>query len=321
MASKYDKYKNEWVYLYKQGNSAVKIACRYNCVHSTVYKVLKRNGVSRPQGETLSLISKMKYVDIDTYFDVIDTEEKVYYLGLIVADGCIQTPKGGRQQIFSLGLQIGDGYIVDRLAKILGRNVQVIPAKGNDKECRKVYAYSNHICNTLKGYGITNKKSLDNHEAKIFNHIPPELMRHFIRGIVDGDGCIYITNDKRYNSRTGCVTVVGNKQDMQAVSDVFSSIGCKNKTPRKVCNIYEVKWAAKADITRIIHYLYDDATIYLTRKKDIADEILALYENRDAAKLVTDDREKEIVEEIDTNETAFLIPLEGANYVNTIDHH
>lgn len=281
--SHYKEYHSDWIDKYRSGMSIVEISNSYGCDSHTVSNALNKSGSIRPQGETNILLSQRKYVDIDTYFDGINTEEKSYFLGLLLADGCIHSRKGG-QQILSLQLQIDDGYVVERLANVLGRNTSYTPPRNGKsdpythKAMLGMRATSDHIVNTLRGYGFTERKSTDNHDATVFKHIPSNLMRHFIHGIVDGDGSIGLRSDGRY----GHIQVAGNKQDMTAISEVLSSIGCRKAVPYSHYNIYGISYSAKSDVTRILHYLYDDATIYLERKKARADSILGLYRSRAA---------------------------------------
>lgn len=75
--------KQRMVELYKQGISAPKIARMYNIYPGAVYGNLKRRDVkTRPHTE-----AHRKYWINENYFDVIDSEEKAYILGLFYADG------------------------------------------------------------------------------------------------------------------------------------------------------------------------------------------------------------------------------------------
>lgn len=273
--SKYKQFYPEWIEKYVDGMSFREIGSEYGCDGMTVGTVVRKVGKSR----SISDIMNIRYGKYDNYFDNIDDEEKSYFLGMLLADGCIRIHKTGHQQVMSLSLKLCDGYIVERLASILGRKVYYSPLRGRTTEQACIHVHSDHICNTLRGYGFTERKSLDNHEAIGFNHIPPELMRHFIRGIIDGDGCFNITKDKRYkNSITGHVGVCGNINDMQSIANIFTGIGCRNAIVRHRGNIlYRIDYGSKSDVTRILHYLYGSATIYLERKKVKAADILALY--------------------------------------------
>ena len=55
---------------------------------------------------------------------------------------------------------------------------------------------SPHLINTLISYGCTPKKSLTLKfpDISIFKNM--DLIRHFIRGYFDGDGSVFISNEK-----------------------------------------------------------------------------------------------------------------------------
>jgi hypothetical protein len=275
-------YHGEWIELYKGGMGCVEISRLYNCAASSVSVVTEKYGIRRSRKEAHQLAHVQKYGEADNYFDNIDTEEKAYYLGYIVADGCIFERKSNGEKALSIFLQVTDGYIIERLGSILRRNVLVRPPKGKDKEQRGLRVTSAHIYDTLRSYGITERKSYDNHEATVFNHIPPDLMSHFLRGLIDGDGCIIAIRGRRDRRRdSGRISLCGNRSDMQGVADIFTSIGCRSAKVRKRLNIYGVTWGSMTDLRNIIHYLYDNATIYLDRKKRVAEEILSVIDNTD----------------------------------------
>lgn len=276
---KYTKYYDEWIELYKSGRSTLYISGMYNCSIHAVSNVIKTAGITRSYSEARKTNHNSKYSNVDKYFDILDTSDKCYWLGILLADGCIYNQGNGAQQVLSIGLQSDDGYILSKLSDALGRNITQSPGKGSNKTQLRVKIVSDHVVNTLIGYGFTYRKSYDNHEATIFNHIPSEYMSHFIRGLIDGDGHITTTCTRR--NKGGQIGICGNGNDMDAASTIISNIGCRKSPLYKRGNIYYVSWASRADVTSIIHYLYDDSTIYLTRKKAKADEILALYVDKD----------------------------------------
>jgi intein-encoded DNA endonuclease-like protein len=286
MSSKYDIYHEEWIRLYNSGYTIEDIAKQYSCSVATVYYVLNEAGCVRSKIDADKNKYQRRYGKYDTYFDSIDSEGPVYYLGLILADGCIYTPSKSlyNQQLrLQLKLSEVDGYMVEGLAKILNRRCIYIKESfrngSRSLPSYQVGAVSDYLCNRLIEYGITPRKSLDDHESIIFSHIPDNLMRHFVRGIIDGDGYVLISQ-----GRYGCIGVCGNHNDMKSIANVFSNIGCCTRSPIVRDSRYSrVNWTSRADVTRIISYLYDDATIYLTRKYDKAMDILELYDRREAA--------------------------------------
>ena len=71
---------NEYV---KGDISIVMCAKKYNIGATTLTRHLKKNGIEIKENHG------KKYFYNENYFEIIDTEEKAYWLGFIAADGCI----------------------------------------------------------------------------------------------------------------------------------------------------------------------------------------------------------------------------------------
>lgn len=120
-------------------------------------------------------------------FDVIDTEEKAYWLGFIFADGYISSRDNG----FELSLKGSDIEHLHKFNKFMEHNkdnVKLGEVKNKDKtflRCRWGIV-NKHLWNTLNNLGCTPRKSL----TLQFPNISEELEIPFIRGYFDGDGCL-----------------------------------------------------------------------------------------------------------------------------------
>lgn len=67
----------------------------------------------------------------------------------------------------------------------------------------------------------------------------------------------------------------GKKKTCEYMSD---KLNLKTKLLQETGDFYTLKTSCRADVVRIGHYLYDDATIYLDRKKNKLLEIFEVYE-------------------------------------------
>ena len=213
----------------------------------------------------------MKYNYDINYFKVINTEEKAYWLGFIYADGCI-TSDIRQQLIIELCKQ-------DRI--ILEKFIDCI--NGNNKIYENKYSYRLSICqkdftNNLLNKGVFPRKSLLL-EFPSTDIIPTQLIRHFIRGYFDGDGCIscnqYYNKTQNKHSYVSEFNILGTNAFIKSISEILPSSKYKIKHETKQSNVYKYRVDNRVDIIRIFHYLYDDANIYLERKynkfMDIAD--------------------------------------------------
>lgn len=135
-------------------------------------------------------------------FDILDTEEKAYWLGFIWADGCITNVKENKlNYAFELGLSIKDIEHLRKFCKfadIPETKIKVRKNNGLNKDreyylCR-VQISSKHLWNTLNNYGCYPNKTTNEIFPSIKIFSKPELITHFIRGFFDGDGWVYLDN-------------------------------------------------------------------------------------------------------------------------------
>ena len=143
--------------------------------------VLKKLGIK--------IINKQNQVRVNEHiFDSIDTEEKAYWLGFMFADGFVLS----NDNTIGLDLAEKDFTHLEKFRLFLNfiGNLKVTNTNfPNVKRVRLEFS-SKYMKQILISYGCIPKKSLTLNfpNINIFNNI--ELIRHFIRGYVDGDGCL-----------------------------------------------------------------------------------------------------------------------------------
>lgn len=121
----------------------------------------------------------------ETYFDAIDTETKAYWLGFILADGCVRS-QNGRTHSLTVGL---GGIDIDHLSTMErdfggSRTPRRDPRNGTVR----LTWYSKYLVSRLMNLGIEQRKS----GKERIPAFPPQFTRHFWRGVFDGDGCLAI---------------------------------------------------------------------------------------------------------------------------------
>lgn len=206
----------------------------------------------------------------DSFFEKIDTEEKAYWLGMLMADGNI-SDFGRKSYTIRLLLKESDIYHVQNFADAidLKKTIRI------DKEGRgSIAIHSKKMFFDLIAHGIYPNKT--GHE--VFPSLDETLMPHFIRGFFDGDGTIYARNqhDKRKRSMCAIGFICMNKDFMDSLLFHLENT-CNvsiNSHYKKGKNVYECKTEAINSCVRIIDYIYKDATIYLERKYKIAKNFL-----------------------------------------------
>ena len=226
------------------------------------------------------------------YFKVIDTEEKAYWLGFLYADGCIlESVKNGRVKAMNIELSLKYDDI-KHLKKFLycicsNAPIKKKKVKLNDKvyyACR-VNICCTEMCRDLIKLGCTPRKSLT---LKFPNEeqVPKHLLKHFIRGYFDGDGCIShgkhnIIYNNEYYTRCG---FSGTKDILEGIHKYLDDFGLNRITHVHQSQAYEVMWGGKNNALKIYHALYDNATIYLDRKYEKFQLAMLHYQVIDSCK-------------------------------------
>lgn len=230
----------------------------------TIIKVLNKFKVKR-----YSKIQLFSPELKENYFEDINTEYKAYFLGLIITDGCLLKKEKG-QNLVNLTLQEKDKYIIEALLKDICSNKIPTP---DGRGCYSVNIISNKMVSDLEKYGLKENKSL----STIFpTNIPNNLYSHLIRGIFDGDGSFsfYVRKDRK--SHTKAIRLCqGNKKFLE---DIIIYL-YENKNIEKINlfrekdNLWSFAYRKNDSMMKLISFLYDDASIFIKRKKEIADKI------------------------------------------------
>lgn len=253
--------------LYNNGYSAATIGLIVNRSSGFIQKVLKSNNI---QLRSLSdACNRIKTIN-NTFFDTINTESKAYYLGLLFADGSIKS-KSNR---IELKLIEQDKDILSKFSNlILGQErLNYIEYKKYPYACKNAnnlytFCVSNKsIKDALIKLGCTPNKSLT---LKFPQNIPNELLKHFIRGYFDGDGCITYASLKNHkdfytaivSTNDFCVSlqnIILNVLDIK--SGIIRGSGKKNTITKKLYI------GGNRQVLKFMSWLYSDATYFLQRK-------------------------------------------------------
>lgn len=216
-----------------------------------------------------SLLYKSKYgkyyVNQD-YFENIDNEWKSYWLGFLFADGCVtikRNSKNSNKMDYNLDLTLceKDYSHIEKFKNSL-QNDSPIKEKNirfNDKNIKsyRITICNKKICEDLNNIGCTPKKTF----SVKFPNINEDLIRHFIRGYFDGDGCIHIN----IKNNTVCFSIIGTYDMLNYIKNYFNDNNIKCKISKNK-NIYELRCNNKYDVGEIYKLLYKESNICLDRK-------------------------------------------------------
>lgn len=243
----------------------VALARKYNVSAPTAGKICK----DLPKWRKTIIFSPNLQED---WFEIIDTEEKAYYLGLFFTDGNVYT-SNKTQAVCSITQKEEDDYILRRWLRLVESNRKI---SHDGRGCSQASVLSNKMKKDLSKYGVTLSKT----SRDVLPQIPTHLMPHLIRGIFDGDGNIeakwYIPSDGRHRFKHK-ISFCGSRGLMEDINDFL----CKTLSldvPRlpydyKNKRLSEIQYTNYNDIEKIGDYLYGEATIFLYRKKELYDLI------------------------------------------------
>ena len=209
----------------------------------------------------------------ESYFETIDSEKKAYFLGLLTADGNVYDGYKTKTHPpnINLTLQDQDSYILDALKNELRINKN---ATSDGRGCYQLSVFSKKMAKDLSVYSIVPNKSF----TTIFpDNLPADLYRHYVRGFLDGDGSVgYYARPGRSVHMKSVRFCSGSYDYLKGLVSFFHSVLDVSDAAiwREKEKLWSIAWRRNDDLEKIIHWLYDDATIYFSRKKEKCDLIL-----------------------------------------------
>lgn len=251
---------NKIIELYKSGLSAKKISLNLNCDVKTVYRIR----------DNLQLGYNRQYNFNKQYFYNIDTEEKAYWLGFIYADGCIsQSSKHNQNRlIISLSaIDVNHLYKFKKSIEFTG-NIAIYknmcPKAGLKNYCR-IHINNKEFIEGLIMHECIPRKSL----VLKFPEINPLIIKHFIRGYFDGDGCITLGKD-----RLAQISLLGTHEFINScVQIIYENLNIKLNV-NKNRSVFKFQTSSLYNVKTILNWIYKDSTIYLDRKFKLYQYIL-----------------------------------------------
>lgn len=247
---------------YKNGAKVKELEKEFNCTNFTIYKVINRENLNKIHGNR-------KFSIDENYFNVINSERKAYFLGLIWADGSILKSKG----TLSIHLQKEDEYLLEELRNDICPSKPLKyyqPKNLKWKERAMLTIHSYPLINSLINIGcIPNKRQ----GVQFPDCIPKNLIHHFIRGYFDGDGCVSILNksEKRMTVYfTGALEFITELKNQLALLGVeFNKVTSDGRNNVTV----SIAIGKKSKLNQLFDILYNNSTIFMKRKQEKYEKI------------------------------------------------
>lgn len=246
------------------------------CSGDTINYWMKKFGI--PNIDYSTVVSQTRiHIFNEQYFDVIDSEEKAYWLGYIMADGCVSTSSSKivSPNEFTINCKSEDSNHLRKLNLALSSDYPIKISEKCDHK-RGIYWISAELkirsvrlCNSLIQNQVVPRKT---GKEIIPATVSDIYLLPFIRGFFDGDGSIF--------RRPLCYGVHVGKSSQRIIvqiQDFFKSKGIIWKmyvSHNYNIPFYYLDTNKKETVIAILHLLYDNATVYLDRKFNKAQEVL-----------------------------------------------
>lgn len=204
-------------------------------------------------------------------FSSIKTEEDAYWLGIMYSDGWVRADRN------EIGLGSIDRELIERFKAYTG-TTNSIQVKEKDY-CKGKALPDGRICKSSKEfYTITfsskktkeNLKKLDCMPKKSLilccptkEQIPDELLWHFFRGYIDGDGWLRYDNNKHKYT-------IGFLGTQKFIEELTGRLRIQHyghmRRKEENGNVFSFSIDKKELVEKVLTNMYSNSSIYLTRK-------------------------------------------------------
>lgn len=232
----------------KEGKSTRKIAELMGVHHNTVSYWIKK----------YNLNDKSKFKKTDNYkFGKIDSKEKAYLLGFILADSHISDNNS-----VEISVSMQDKEVVEYLSRILNSNVSYDNIM--DKKAKRFPR-----ARTVKKIeDITKFIGGRRKEERHFPIVNKKYAKYLLQGLFDADGCITwgVRKDKKRLWHKICITsqlniLIGVQNFLNKTLGISTVV-----RPKGSEKCYIIEFANKEDVIKFLNYIYSDDYIVLKRK-------------------------------------------------------
>lgn len=251
LRKKFDEIDKQALGLIKSGMNCSQVARRLGIDQQSMNTRLKMKF-------NLSILPDGKKQVDSHFFDVIDSEEKAYWLGFFYADG-YNSGKG-----IELTVKSSDKNHLKKFKQAIKskHNIGHKIVKLSEKEygAYRISIKDKGLSAGLSNHGCYKAKTFD---IKFPDLDSLELYRHFVRGFIDGDGCI-----SKHASYIGIEITCASYSFIRSMQDYFCEV-CKIKSSIRKDErekAYSLKTTSRDEAIGAIKYLYNESNIYLDRK-------------------------------------------------------
>lgn len=246
---------------YNNGRSIASIVKETKLHTKLVSDLLKRNNIKIRDNTIVS----RKYKLNENYFDEINTGNKAYVLGILYADGNI----GSKKNTVCLSLSKDDVDVLEKIKNdmeserpLYFRNFKKYNRNQNDQYA--LIVNSKHMHTIIQKYNLIPCKT---HYLQYPDFLKDNQHSHFLRGVLDGDGCIHKPYGK--NGKVKLVDICGTKSfcdGAKKIIEKFLDIHCSVIRVRNGDSTYKITISGGLQVKKFLKWIYSDADIFMERK-------------------------------------------------------
>lgn len=209
----------------------------------------------------------------DAFADAENDEEAAYWVGFLMADGCVHHGRNTAWVILSLAAV--DGAHVEKFREFIKSKHRITAGVGGSfgpSSFVRLTVGSRQLANGLELYGVVPKKTA---HARV---IRLETNRHFWRGVIDGDGSVGLALRRNpagglYKPRA-VLQLCGSHELMIQFADFAAEVCGSTARPHRSKSIWAVGLTSGPAVA-MIRYLYLGARVSLDRKQLKAEQIVS----------------------------------------------
>lgn len=266
-----DSFNQILVEEYNSGLSLKQLADKYSCSKTTIKRKLMESGCN-----TRTSYDGQKLTGVGTnstcFTNFEEDEAAAYFYGWLLTDGCLTN------DYITISLKSSDKYILESLKFYCGSKNNIkqknIYLKSNNKTYES-YCFSvadKYLIDRLRQQGLSERKSCIESLPK-FNYVDGRTSAVFWRGVIEGDGHVSL-------GRTSPeISLVGSEELTTgfirfAENSCNARFGKSTKSYKKDNPKFKTVVYTGDDCRKIVRKLWSAGTIFLERKKVIAEQIM-----------------------------------------------
>lgn len=258
MGSRIDIDDNLVIERYNELKNLKKVAKSFGVSLRPIKRILNKNNIE---------LTNRRFNVNHSYFNVIDSEDKAYWLGFLFADGCVRKTKTGAQVVLKLSAKDENHLIkfkndLNSEHKIFYNVSKTTSKKGTPSVSNNcvIRVNSGEMVEDLINQGCVPRKTF----IIDYPNISEEFYKDFIRGYYDGDGNFFYSE----STKMSVVTIVcASEKFREFLIEVMSKLPNIGRI-HEDSGRYTIKIVNIVGIRSFLDYIYFDSKIYLKRKKE-----------------------------------------------------